>query len=143
MEKNNRDNATGRQAMRLWIFVAALNGFMGVAAGAIGSHLVAPRIPANQFHFFDMAADYQLWHALGLLGVGLMSPYVYQLRGQRLLNGAGVAFLTGTIMFSGALYYLALAGTSLVHWLAPVGGAFLIAGWLALSASAWYIENRK
>jgi uncharacterized membrane protein YgdD (TMEM256/DUF423 family) len=41
------------------------------------------------------------------------------------------------VFFSGSLYALALSGVRAFGALAPVGGALLIAGWIALAVAAW------
>src|SRR5262249_27019675 len=117
------------------IFLGALLGAVGVAAGAIGSHLLThplARLPEHRDEF-EMAVRYQMYHALGLVLVGLLGVY----RESRTLGAASWAFLGGVLLFSGGLYghvaavAVPLPVTFLVH-LVPFGGASFMAGWLAL-----------
>ncbi len=121
--------------MRLWVFIAAINGAIAVAMGAMGAHLLERKIGPEQVEFVSLASNYQLWHALALLGTALLSPYLLG-RGRRLLRGAAIAFTVGMILFCGGLYVLALTGPSIVHYLIPLGGTGLIIGWFSLAAAA-------
>jgi uncharacterized membrane protein YgdD (TMEM256/DUF423 family) len=127
--------------MRPWIFIGALNGFLGVTAGAVGAHVLGGRLSGPGLHYFDMAVQFQLWHGLALMAVGLLSPYHSRGRGLRLLKGAGAGFTAGTILFCGGLYNLAVDGTSGLHGVIPVGGLCLIGGWLSLTASSLYLNS--
>lgn len=77
---------------------------------------------------FKTAAEYQMYHALGLLAVGLLS-----LRGRRRsLEVAGWSFLIGIMLFSGSLYLLVLSGVFKLGAVTPFGGVTFIVGWVAL-----------
>ncbi|RMF09227.1 MAG: DUF423 domain-containing protein [Alphaproteobacteria bacterium] len=125
--------------MRFWVFAAAINGVIAVAMGAIGSHMLS-HLPQDRLTLLDLGADYQLWHALGLVGVGLLTPYIRANRGVGLLKMVGTAFTIGIVLFSGGLYILALMGQGMVQWVVPLGGTMLIFGWLGLSACSLFIE---
>lgn len=43
-----------------------------------------------------------------------------------------MAMLAGMILFSGSLYVLAIYNTTVVVFITPVGGVFLICGWIML-----------
>lgn len=133
-------NKKGSQ-LRFWIFVAAINGLIAVAMGALGTHYFSQSLDEGQMIFIHLAANYQLWHALGLLGVGLLGAHVKAGTGERLVRASGVAFTIGIVGFSGGLYLLALMGPGIVHWVIPLGGSLLITGWLGLSAAAFFIDS--
>ena len=48
--------------MRIWFFLAGLNGAMAVIAGALGAHASDPGTADT----IAVAARYQMWHALAL-----------------------------------------------------------------------------
>jgi uncharacterized membrane protein YgdD (TMEM256/DUF423 family) len=75
---------------------------------------------------------YQMYHALALLGVGLLLARL-SIDGSIWLNAAGWLFVVGTILFSGSLYLLALTGTTWLGAITPLGGVALLVGWLALA----------
>ncbi|WP_439576707.1 DUF423 domain-containing protein [Elioraea sp.] len=116
---------------RLLIGVAALAGGGAVALAALRAHLLAPRLDAAALAMLDTAVTMQGWHALAMLAVGILLPRW----GGAPLRVAGIAFAAGTVLFCGAVLLRALAGVSLGP-VAPLGGALLIAGWLALLVAA-------
>jgi uncharacterized membrane protein YgdD (TMEM256/DUF423 family) len=70
-------------------------------------------------------------HALALVAVAWLAST----RSGRALvpvHVAGAAFTLGIILFSGTLYAFGLFALVPVEGAAPVGGALLIIGWLAL-----------
>lgn len=105
--------------------LAALSGFVGVAAGAFGAHCVAD--PAAKT-LLKTGAEYELIHALAVfaaLGVGG--------------RAAGIAvwlFLIGGALFGGSLYLLAITGVRWLGAVTPLGGLLLLSGWLALAYGA-------
>jgi uncharacterized membrane protein YgdD (TMEM256/DUF423 family) len=129
--------------MRFWIFAAAINGLIAVGMGAMGSHALQ-HLGERSLTLIDLGSNYQLWHALGLVGVGLLTPYVHRARGIQILKFVGAAFTIGTVLFSGGLYVLALTGPAgPVRWIVPIGGTLMMLGWVGLSLSALFIEPQK
>lgn len=113
-----------------WIVTGALSGALAVIAGAFGSHALRERLSADMLRVFEVGVRYQLAHALALLMVGILAQ-----RGMK-VDAVGWCFLAGTLLFSGSLYALALGGPKLLGPVTPLGGATLIAGWLALAWAA-------
>lgn len=120
---------------------AALLGFMAVAIGAFGAHglrSVQPPLSDYQIRIFEKGVQYQFFHVLGLLGVGVLMG----LRpANRLLGWAARFFLTGIALFSGSLYLLACRDVLpfSVAWagpVTPIGGVCFLAGWALLFFSA-------
>jgi uncharacterized membrane protein YgdD (TMEM256/DUF423 family) len=113
---------------RLFFALGALSAFLSVAAGAFGAHALRARIAPESLAIFETAARYQMYHALALLAVGWAtsrwpdSP----------ARWAGWLFLTGTVLFSGSLYGLALSGERWLGAITPLGGVALLAGWVVL-----------
>lgn len=114
---------------RLWIVTGGLAGFGTVGMAAVGSHVLSGRLDARGLHWIDVAVQMQGWHALALVACGILAG-----RAGPIVHVAGALFLLGTILFCGALYVLAIGGTSLGP-VAPAGGLCLMAGWLALAAA--------
>lgn len=113
--------------MNPWLAVAAINGFIAVAADAFGAHDLQSRLDAHALQIFDTAARYQMYHALAI-GLAAVSA-----RG-RFATLTCVLFSAGIVLFSGSLYLLAVTGNSTFAVVVPVGGANLLAGWIALAA---------
>ena len=118
--------------MRVWLFIAGLNGFLAVMAGAYGWHWLEVA-DSGLRDVFMLAVQYHMWHALALLAVAWLA-------GREGAGGAprvaGAAFTAGIVLSSGSLYALGLGGSVPVPGAAPLGGALLLIGWAALMAAA-------
>lgn len=117
----------------LFIAIAALNGFMAVACGAFAAHGLKARLPEDLLAIFQTGVQYQMYHALALLAVGLLGLHMDQ---SGLLRTSGWLFIAGIIIFSGSLYILSLTGTRWLGAITPIGGVAFLAGWLLLLAAA-------
>jgi len=115
-----------------WIAMGALLGMTGVAAGAFGAHALKTRVEPEMLAVFETAARYQMYHAVALVGLGLLASRI----DQSMLQVSGYSFLAGTLVFSGTLYALVLTGNRSLGAITPVGGALLIFGWLMLAVVA-------
>ena len=81
---------------------------------------------------YDVGIRYQMYHGLGLLLLGLNANKIKQS-----LNAVYWLLLLGTLFFSGSIYFLSLQDILSVklNFLGPVtplGGVFMIAGWILL-----------
>ena len=123
------------------IQVGAIVGALSVALGAFGAHALKPMLLAtDRLDTFETAVKYQFYHALALLFLGLLLPKI-QADGQRFLRWAGMAFLLGTIIFSGSLYAICFTGITVFGAVAPLGGSSFIVGWLFLFWGAKYLNS--
>ncbi|HEY3900808.1 MAG TPA: DUF423 domain-containing protein [Chthoniobacter sp.] len=105
--------------------IAAVTGFLAVALGAFGAHGLTRLLEANQrTATWQTAAHYHLVHAVVLLVLALR-PTVTRL--------SFTLFVAGIVIFSGSLYLLAVTNIRWLGAITPIGGACLIAGWLALA----------
>ena len=116
-----------------WLLIAALNGFIAVAAGAYGHHTLATSDSGFR-DIFETGVTYQMWHALALLAVAWLVEMKGPAAGPARL--AGILFTAGIVGFSGSLYYLGLTGHLPLRFAAPLGGILLMAGWAALAWAA-------
>ena len=119
--------------MRLWIVLGAANAFLSVAAGAFGAHALKARLSPELLTIFETGARYHMYHALGLIAVGLVA----QARPSPLLPASGWAMLAGIVLFSGSLYALALSGVRALGAITPLGGLGFLVGWVLLALGAW------
>lgn len=112
------------------IAFAAINGAIAVIAGASAAHGLDARIGTRAVEWVRTASHYQLWHALALLASAILIERSAE-PARRAYAAAVIAFAFGTALFSGSVYATAFGGPGR---LAPVGGGFLIIGWLAMAA---------
>ena len=131
----NGDGSTQRRFAAL----GAVSGFIAVLAGAFGAHALKARIAPELLAAFETGARYQMYHALGLLAVA----WAGERWPGRWLAAAGWLFVTGTGIFSGSLYALALTGASWWGAITPVGGMALLAGWLCFAWGVGRSEARS
>jgi uncharacterized membrane protein YgdD (TMEM256/DUF423 family) len=101
-----------------------------VALGAFGAHALKARLPADLLAAWSTAVQYHLWHALGLILVGLCAAV---LSDGPWLRASGALLLAGIALFSGSLYALALGAPKWLGALTPLGGLGFVLGWLALA----------
>ncbi|MSP94855.1 MAG: DUF423 domain-containing protein [Alphaproteobacteria bacterium] len=123
--------------MNLWLLIGAVNGFLAVAAGAFGAHALEGRIVPSMTTVFDTGAHYHLIHALATVAAALVARGAARQRA----NIAALLFTSGTVLFSGSLYFLALSSSFALVLLTPVGGLAFLAGWAALAFAALKYEG--
>lgn len=113
---------------RLFLSFAAASGFISVCLGAFAAHGLKHQISPESLAVWQTGVQYQMYHALALLAVGLL----YQANASKTLKLAGLAFILGTFLFSGSLYALALGAPKLFGIITPVGGLSFLVGWAAM-----------
>jgi uncharacterized membrane protein YgdD (TMEM256/DUF423 family) len=118
--------------IRAWLAVAALGGFLSVAAGATAAHLAAGEAHAAQL--LRTGAVYGMVHGAAL--VGLSAIAVRSERASLLWSIAGWNFAAGICLFCFSLFGLALTGARWLALVTPFGGTALLVGWAALGLGA-------
>lgn len=118
---------------RLWLGLAAFAGFSGVALGAFAAHGLKGKVSAEYLAVFQTGSEYQMIHALALLGVAVLA----RLLPGPLVNYSGAFFAFGILLFSGSLYLLSLYGLGKFGLITPLGGLCFLAGWACLGLLAW------
>jgi uncharacterized membrane protein YgdD (TMEM256/DUF423 family) len=114
---------------KIFLIAGSLFGALGVMTGAFGAHKLKPYLlQIGKLDVFETAVKYQFYHAFALLFLGLLLFKA----DHKLFNYAGISFIIGTIIFSGSLYILCLTNVGKWGAVTPIGGLFLIAGWVLL-----------
>lgn len=114
---------------QLIISAAALYGMLGVMLGAFGAHAMSARLTPDMLAIWHTAVQYQFYHALALLGLGVLVRTGVSGHWPQI---AALCFCAGIFIFSGSLYLLAVSGIRWLGAVTPLGGLLLIAGWVAL-----------
>jgi uncharacterized membrane protein YgdD (TMEM256/DUF423 family) len=115
---------------------AALLGFSGVAAGAFGAHGLRELVTLEQLNTWNTAADYQILHAIALLGLATWQQSALSSRLQSWLLLACGLMIAGVLLFSGSLYLLVLTNMSAFGPITPLGGLALLMAWSILFGCA-------
>ncbi|HNP19925.1 MAG TPA: DUF423 domain-containing protein [Fulvivirga sp.] len=119
--------------MNKTIKTAAIFGALAVAIGAFGAHgLKSFLIEAGRLDTFKTAVEYQFYHTLALLFIGVLQTQ----NDSKKLKWAAFAMTAGIIVFSGSLYVLCVSGLGILGAITPIGGLFFIAGWVLLILNA-------
>ncbi len=133
---------------KLWLLVGAVLGLLSVALGAFGAHGLQSHLEkqgftglalADKLAPWETAAQYQMYHALALLAVGLLTARRCGLA----INLAGTAMTLGTLFFSGCLYAWVLGGPKWLVMIVPIGGSLLIVGWACLVIAILRLGERE
>ncbi|MGO4822547.1 MULTISPECIES: DUF423 domain-containing protein [unclassified Flavobacterium] len=111
---------------------ATVLGGIAIIFGAFGAHALKKVLAPEQLITFETGVRYQMYHALFLLFVGLLTNL-----SEKAKKTIHNLVLSGVILFSGTIYLLATnALTSFdfktIGFVTPIGGALLIAAWLVL-----------
>lgn len=115
------------QIQRHWLVLAGFFGLTATMLGAYGAHgLAATGIAPSLLAAFNTAVQYQFFHALALLVLGLCG-----VRG-KMITFAGAVFVLGILGFSGSIYAMVLLGSKGLGLITPAGGLCFMLGWAAL-----------
>jgi len=118
---------------RFYLLLGVLFSLLSVVLGAFGAHALKGLISTNMMAVFDTAVQYQMFHALALIFLGL---FLHLISGTNLqikwFKLAGNLFLIGLVLFCGSLYALAISGVKILGAITPLGGLAFILGWLVL-----------
>ncbi len=124
--------------MKKFLFLGALSCFLGISAGALGSHALKDLITrVNGTANFSTATDYMFYHGLALIFVAQIADRYPQ----PAFKYVGWLFVAGSILFQGNLFMISLAGASPLSFLAPVGGVCLMVAWLLFAVGAIRISK--
>lgn len=127
--------------MKQFVLIAAgIYGMLSVILGAFGAHAFKRILSAEKLISFETGVRYQMYHAIVLLIIGLTLTFTSSLE-----RWVAICFMVGVLFFSFSIYFLTFAE----HWninlrflgpITPVGGFFLIGGWLLLII--YFVKNK-
>ncbi len=112
---------------RVLLGLAAILGFVSVAAGAFGAHGAT----GASKDWLRTAGEYGLIHALAVFAAAALIR-----EGARAAGVAAWLFLAGAVIFSGSLDAMALSGQLWLGAVTPIGGLLLLSGWATLAFAA-------
>ncbi|MBU2950737.1 DUF423 domain-containing protein [Tamlana agarivorans] len=114
------------------LVTGAVLGMLSIILGAFGAHGLKALISAEAIQTFETGVRYQMYHAFLMLIVGGTSFVSLKTK-----KAVYYLVLIGVVLFSGSIYGLAtntLSGFDFksIGFVTPVGGLFLILGWIAM-----------
>lgn len=116
-----------------FLVVGAVAALLAVALGAFGAHALRSKLDDKAMANYQTGVQYQMYHAGGLMVVGLLGHLAVA---GTLLLWAGWLFVAGAVLFSGSLYVLSITGKKKWGMVTPLGGGAFIAGWALLAVAA-------
>ena len=111
---------------KVFLILGGLNAALVVLLGAFGAHALKARLSAEMLAVYQTGVHYHLFHALGLIAVGLVAT---QIPASAYLKWSGWLMLAGIVLFSGSLYVLSVSGLRWLGMVTPFGGLAFIFSW--------------
>ena len=111
-----------------WIIAGSFFAALAVIFGAFGAHGLKSKVSPEDLIIFETGVRYQMYHALGLVLLGLLGMSISFSISQL----PALFFVIGIIIFSGTLYLIPLTGIRWLGAITPIGGIAFIAGWFML-----------
>lgn len=115
------------QIAKLFLLLGGINATLVVLLGAFGAHALKARLSVDMMAVYQTGIHYHLFHALGLLAVGLVAM---QISDSAYLRWSGWLMLAGIVLFSGSLYLLSISGLRWLGAVTPFGGMAFIIAWI-------------
>ena len=117
---------------RTILLTGTIMGMVAIVLGAFGAHGLEKLVDKDAVDTFETGVRYQMYHALFLLFLAL-----YNWIAEKTKKTVFVSVLLGVILFSCSIYLLALNGVTtfdfkVIGFLTPIGGVFMILGWMLL-----------
>lgn len=113
------------------IISGAVHGFLAVAFGAFGAHLLEDILGTYGQGIWDTAVQYQMFHAAALLVIGILAS-AKMFGPSKQLKTAMICMNLGVVFFSGSLFVLALSGIKVLGAITPIGGVLFLTGWVCI-----------
>ena len=119
--------------MKNILIAGALLMALAVLLGAFGAHALKSSLTSQMLAIYHTGVEYQFYHSLGLLLIGLTGYHVQS----GWLSRAGILLIAGIVLFSGSLYLISLTGVKGIGMITPIGGLSFVAGWICLAIGLW------
>jgi len=115
------------------LICGALLGFVSVCIGAFAAHGLKHIMNHQALLWIDTGVKYQMLHG-GM--VVILAFALKQWPNWQVLRWSALSFLLGILLFSGSLYIMAATGIKALGMITPIGGLFMLIGWLCLLVGA-------
>ena len=120
--------------MKLFLITGSILAATAVIFGAFGAHALKTRISLEDLNIFETAVRYQMYHALGILLLGVTSFFLTE----KLVSTPAYFLIFGVIVFSGSLFLLVFTNLRWFGAITPIGGLCLIIGWLLFAYNIYF-----
>ena len=120
--------------MKVLLIIGLILAAFAVLFGAFGAHFLKSRLSIEDLAIFETAVRYQMYHALGIVLIGVLGFHVPH----NLILLPSYFMISGIFIFSGTLFLLLYTNIRWFGAITPIGGTFLIIGWLYLAFNIYH-----
>jgi len=126
--------------MKINYTIASFLGLLSVILGAFGAHALKDRLSPEALHSFETGIRYMMYHSIVILFINSYSGFADKIK-----NRISWTFFTGILFFSGSIFLITTGGISAksIWFITPLGGLFLISGWLIMIFSFLKSKNQN
>lgn len=126
--------------MKLNLTLASILGLLSVILGAFGAHALKEKISPEALHSFETAIKYLMYHSIVILFINSYSGF-----NETLKNRISLLFFVGILFFSGSIFAITteILPAKSIWFITPIGGLFLISGWLIMVFSFYKSRNKN
>lgn len=117
------------------MILGGLYGTLAVISGAFGAHALKKILQPEQLKSFETGVKYQMYHALMLILIGMIFPFIGISQ-----NLMAWFFILGVFFFSFSIYGLVLSSAkgrkmTFLGPVTPLGGLLLVLGWILFTVN--------
>lgn len=123
---------------RAMLIFAAISGFIYVALGAFGAHILSTALGDMELAWLKTGLEYQGLHTLAIMALAV----AMQRNASVWFYWSGALLCIGIVLFSGSLYCLALSNLRLWVYVTPIGGICFLAGWILMLIGALRLKKK-
>lgn len=115
------------------LLISSVSGFIGVSAGAFGSHILKDHLTPEMLDIYKTGVLYQLIHSVVILVISLsLNEKLYK---------SAIFFIIGILLFSFSLYVYSITSIKMFAMITPLGGISFLVGWIMLIIQGLKKEN--
>lgn len=124
-----RVNLILNNKIKVFLAIASLMMALAIAFGAFGAHALKSILSESMIKIYNTSVQYHFYNTLGLF----CASFVYMLKPES--NKIFISLLLifiGMVIFSFSLYILVIFNIPFLGAITPIGGTFLVIGWIIL-----------
>ena len=120
---------------KTWIIVGGITGFLGVALGAFGAHVLEPKLSPEMISIYNKGIHYHLFHSVVILSIALT--------GKDRFYKCALFFTIGIVLFSFSLYLYSTTQIITFALITPLGGISFLVGWLLILIEGFKLKKEE
>ena len=120
---------------KTWIIIGGISGFLGVALGAFGAHVLEPKLSSEMIAIYNKGILYHLIHSVVILSIALA--------GKEKFYKCALFFIIGIVLFSFSLYLYSTTRIITFALITPLGGVSFLIGWLLVLTEGFRMNKEE